>query len=91
MKNQLNERLEMNNLITMNQAQTMSSVEIAELTSKRHDNVMRTALRLAERGIISSPQIEETDSQGKKRMVYYLIKAESLNLVAKLSPVRNYL
>lgn len=67
-------------------AQTMSSVEIAELTGKRHDNVMRTALNLVKKGIIGSPQIEETDSQNKKRMIYRLNKTESLNLVANLSP-----
>lgn len=65
---------------------TMSSVEIAELTGKRHDNVMRKAKELVEKGIIRSPQIEETDSQNKKRMVYRLNKTESLNLVANLSP-----
>lgn len=69
---------------------TMSSVEIAELTSKRHDNVMRKAKELAEKGIIRSPQIEEmfTVGNGAKnsRMIYRLNKTESLNLVANLSP-----
>ncbi len=74
----------MNNL-TLPQ-KTMSSVEIAELTGKRHDNVMRVARKLADKEIIRSPQIEETDCQNKKRMIYRLNKTESLNLVANLSP-----
>lgn len=69
---------------------TMSSVEIAELTGKRHDNVMRKAKELAEKGIITSPQIEElfTVGNGAKnsRTIYRLNKTESLNLVANLSP-----
>ncbi len=69
-----------------NQVKTMSTVEIAELTGKRHDNVMRKANELKNKGIIWSPQIEETDCQNKKRMIYRLNKTESLNLVANLSP-----
>lgn len=69
---------------------TMSSVEIAELMGKRHDNVMRKAKELAEKGIITSPQIEElfTVGNGAKnsRTIYRLNKTESLNLVANLSP-----
>lgn len=69
---------------------TMSTVEIAELCEKRHDNVMRVANSLAERGIILSPQIEEMFSMGRggknRRKIYNLDKTESLNLVANLSP-----
>ncbi len=43
----------------LNVGLTMSSVEIAELTGKRYDNVMRVASKLAEKGIIASPQVEE--------------------------------
>ena len=68
----------------------MSSVEISELTGKRHDNVMRVAKRLFDKGIILSPQIEEVFINGKggkqSRKVYQLDKTESLNLVANLSP-----
>ncbi len=38
---------------------TMSTAEIAELTGKRHDNVMRKAKELENKGIINAPQIEE--------------------------------
>lgn len=71
-------------------AMTMSTVEIAELTNKRHDNVMRKANELADKGIITAPQIEElytgNNGAGLKRTVYHLNKTESLNLVANLSP-----
>lgn len=69
---------------------TMSSVEIAELTGKRHDNVMRKAKELAEKGIITAPQTEDMFTIGNgaknKRAIYRLNKTESLNLVANLSP-----
>lgn len=37
----------------------MTSLEIAELVEKRHDNVKRTKEALASAGIIELPQIEE--------------------------------
>ena len=68
---------------------TMSTVEIAELTGKRHDNVMRSARDLKERGIIVSPQIEEVFHNGlggaQKRSAFHLNKVESINLVSRLS------
>lgn len=82
----------MNNLTTIMNSTvlTMSSVEIAELTGKRHDNVMRIANKLANAGIITSPQIEEMFSIGNNaknwRKIFRLNKVESLNLVASLSP-----
>lgn len=65
---------------------TMSTVDIAELTGKRHDNVMRKAKELADKGIINATQIEERYNNNNIRMVYHLNKTESLNLVANLSP-----
>jgi phage regulator Rha-like protein len=47
----------MNNLITSKPS--MTSLEIAELVEKRHDNVKRTIETLIVRGVITSPQIEE--------------------------------
>ena len=65
----------------------MSTVEIAELLNKRHDNVMRKAKELSAKGIINAPQIEERYGvKGNTRFVYLLNKTESLNLVANLSP-----
>ncbi len=45
----------MNNLIT--NKPSMTSLEIAELVEKRHDNVKRTIETLIMRGVITSPQI----------------------------------
>lgn len=41
----------MNDIITITQAQTMSSLQIAELTGKRHANVMRDISNLLEQGV----------------------------------------
>ncbi|UZT17967.1 hypothetical protein OR611_04510 [Pasteurella multocida] len=50
----------MNTLITLNNENlTMSSREIAELVDVRHDNVRRTIETLADKGVITLPQIEE--------------------------------
>jgi phage regulator Rha-like protein len=67
---------------------TMSSREIAELVEKRHDNVKRTIDSLAERGVITVPQIEETPTPGggKATTVYHLGKRDTLVVVAQLSP-----
>ena len=69
---------------------SMTSVEIARLCHKRHDNVMRVANTLKDRGIILAPQIEEQYTSGKGRVdcrkIYRLNKVESFNLVANLSP-----
>lgn len=37
---------------------SMTSVEIAELVGKRHDNVKRTIETLAKGGVVRSPQVE---------------------------------
>ncbi|VTM36239.1 DNA-binding protein Roi [Klebsiella pneumoniae] len=42
----------------------MTSLEIAELVEKRHDNVKRTIETLIMRGVITSPQIEEKPTAG---------------------------
>ena len=43
---------------------TMSSLEIAELVERRHDNVKRTIETLAHSGVITFPQFEETSFTG---------------------------
>lgn len=70
---------------------TMSSREIAELLEVRHDNVKRTVERLADRGIIVRPPLEDepgTDAMGRTRstQVYHLQKRDSYVVVAQLSP-----
>lgn len=66
---------------------TMSSREIAELTGKRHDNVLRTARALAEKGITQSEETLYTlESNGQEYPEHRLTKRDSLVLVARLSP-----
>lgn len=50
----------MNELINSNVIK-MTSIEIAELTGKRHDNVKRTIETLAKNGVIRLPQIEVSE------------------------------
>ena len=76
----------MNQLMTMTQvaALTMSSREIAELTEKRHDHVLRDVENmLAEIGE-TSPQIwgELPDSYGRMQRVAFLPKELTITLVA---------
>ena len=51
--------------LSISQKATMTSIEIAELVGKRPDNVKRTIEHLAERGVISFPQIEEKPTAGR--------------------------
>ncbi|EPW1053417.1 Rha family transcriptional regulator [Escherichia coli] len=69
---------------------SMTSIEIAELVGKRPDNVKRTIEHLAERGVISFPQIEEKPTAGRPAS-YYVFEGEqgkrdSIVVVAQLSP-----
>ncbi len=72
-----------------NQEPTMSSLQIAELVEKRHDNVKRTIETLSERLVITLPQIEEVSNTGpgpKKVQAYMVGKRDSYVIVAQLSP-----
>jgi phage regulator Rha-like protein len=66
----------------------MSSREIAELTDKRHDNVMAVCRSLKESGVC--PEIQETpyinEQNGQQYLQCVLSKRDSLVLVARLSP-----
>ncbi|EGT5653896.1 phage regulatory protein/antirepressor Ant, partial [Cronobacter sakazakii] len=53
----------------------MTSIEIAELVEKRHDNVKRTIESLIERGTIASPQIEEKPTAGRP-VSFYVFEGE---------------
>lgn len=77
----------MNALINASTNPTMSSREIAELTRKRHDNVMRTIRDLID-GQILTPQIEESTFEhvGNSYKCFLLNKRDSLVTVARLSP-----
>ncbi|MFD1839122.1 phage antirepressor KilAC domain-containing protein [Paracidovorax cattleyae] len=67
---------------------TMSSREIAELTGKRHDNVMPVCRSLRDAGVC--PEIQETPctnpQNGQTYMECRLNKRDSLVLIARLSP-----
>ena len=76
----------MNNLITT--AKTMSSREIAELTGKRHDNVIRKIVELKNLGLISNPQSEDGIKAANGVAPRFLVvnKRDSYVIVASLSP-----
>jgi phage regulator Rha-like protein len=65
----------------------MSSREIAELTGKRHDNVMQVIRSLAADQILT-PESQESsfDHRGNTYVCWDLSKRDSLVLVARLSP-----
>lgn len=64
--------------------ETMSSIEIAELTSKQHSNVMRDIRNLLEQGVsqINFELAEYSDNQGKPRPCYNLTKKGCLILAS---------
>lgn len=65
----------------------MSSREIADLTGRRHDQVLRTARELVQEGVTQSVETLYTHEQnGQKYPVHHLSKRDSLVLVARLSP-----
>ncbi|EJG3773806.1 Rha family transcriptional regulator [Escherichia coli] len=74
---------------------SMTSIEIAELVGKRHDNVKRTIETLAKGGVIVRPQIEvfeKINNLGLRRSVEAYVfegeqgKRNSIIVVAQLSP-----
>lgn len=74
------------NLITST-ALTMSSQEIADLVGSRHDNVKTTIERLADRGVIQLPSLQEVKNHlGQMVAVYQVCKRDSFIVVAQLSP-----
>ncbi|MEL7628713.1 phage antirepressor KilAC domain-containing protein [Pectobacterium aroidearum] len=72
------------------QSMSMTSLEIADLVEKRHDNVKRTIETLIEKGVITSPQIEEKPTAGRPMSIYVFEgeqgKRDSIVVVAQLSP-----
>ncbi len=74
---------------------SMTSIEIAELVGKRHDNVKRTIETLYKGGVIVRPQIEvfeKINNLGLRRSVEAYVfegeqgKRDSIIVVAQLSP-----
>lgn len=86
----------MNELATQHkQNLTMTSRDIAELVESRHDNVRLSIERLAERGVIQLPPMQEVEnnqatSPNSKSKVYVFSgekgKRDSIIVVAQLSP-----
>lgn len=72
------------------QVVTMNSRDIAEMVSRRHDNVKRTIETLAAAGVIQSPQFEEIPTATRPVSVYVFSgeqgKRDSIVVVAQLSP-----
>jgi phage regulator Rha-like protein len=67
----------------------MSSREIAELTDKRHDNVVRTIQTLYDKGLIALPHFEEVPNPGPGPLLlkqWLVGKRDSYVIVAQLSP-----
>ena len=54
--------------------ETMSSLEIAELTGKRHDAILRDIRNLLNQGVNAHNfvEVEYTDKKGEKRLVMNL-------------------
>jgi len=68
-------------------ALTMTSLDISDLVESRHDNVKVTIERLAARGAIQLPALQEVRNHiGQLVSVYPLEKRDSYVVVAQLSP-----
>ena len=69
---------------------TMSSREISELVSVRHDNVRRVIENLSSKGVITLPHIEEKPTKGRPSLEYIFSgeqgKRGSIIVVAQLCP-----
>lgn len=78
------------NIIQSNPGVTMSSREISDLVNSRHDNVRVTIERLADRGVISLPALQEKPTAGRPTIEYVFSgargKRDSLIVVAQLCP-----
>ena len=76
----------MSQLIQASNTVTMSSLEMAELTGKRHDSVKRTIGTLADKGVIEFPQIVEIRTATNTGSEYRVNKRDSFVVVAQLCP-----
>lgn len=79
----------MADITTISQAQTMTSLQIAEITGKRHCDVMR-AIRAMEDAWTkvngrNFALVEYTDVKGEKRPCYNLTKTECLYIATKFN------
>lgn len=79
----------MNDIITITQAQTMSSLQIAELTGKRHDAILRDIRNLLEQGVAAHNFVETsyTDKSNRQSPCYQLTKTGCLILASGYNAV----
>ena len=79
----------MNEVISIAQAQTMSSLQIAELTGKNHKDVMRSIRNMEPAWEKVNGRkfalVEYTDSKGELRPCYQLTKTECLYVATKFN------
>lgn len=77
----------MNNLIEIQNVVSMTTLEIAELTGKRHDNVIRDCQKLTEVNGLKSEVVEISynDIKGESRKAYQLTKKATFVLVSGYS------
>lgn len=75
----------MNALISVSEAQTMSSREIAELTGKEHDNVRRDILKMAQELSLNFEEKVLPSNGGRPSKVFLLDKENTLILISGYS------
>lgn len=69
------------------QIKTMSSKQIADVVGSRHDHVKRSIERLAEKGVIQLPPLEEVKNHlGQTVQEYQVNERDSYVVVAQLCP-----
>lgn len=74
----------MNTIAIIGAEQTMSSLQIAELTGKRHDSILRDIRNLLEQGVNAHNfvAVEYTDKKGEARPCFKLTKTGCLILAS---------
>ena len=82
----------MNELMTMENVKTMTSIEVAELTNKRHDNIIRDIKdeisKLGQdRGQLIFEEIEYLDNRNRKQPMYNITLDGVLQLGARYDAV----
>ena len=78
----------MNDLININQEKTMGTSEIAKLVKKGHASIMRSCLRLSEKGILGGQPLAHPykTSDGQEFTEFRLNQRDSIILVAQNCP-----
>ena len=76
------------NILTQSNTKTMSSREMAQLTKKPHDNVLKTVRSLVNKGVVINtiPRQYIHEQNGQQYTEFMPDKRDSLVIVARLSP-----